>query len=255
MDLTALASRLRRVAVRRLIQARKGRKSRKSHMKISQFVAGAVGLALVSGSAWATTLKEIGVINARTVTIGGTGNGYHGSVYAGLYEIAINNDANKFKTFCIDVYDFSPSTYQTYGTDLLRNAPQSVGDTGIEMGLAGETAVRTLWAIGYQAALTDADKAAGLQVAIWEAVNDTATGYNLSSGKFTATGSTAVINYATSFLNQIATYSGPLPSLFAWVNKTDTTHYQDYIGVPDGGATVALLGLAMGTMAIVRRKH
>ena len=224
-------------------------------MKLSQFVAGAVGLVVLSSTAFATTLKEVSVINARTVTIGGTGNGYHGAVSAGLYEIAINTDANRFKTFCIDVYDFSPTSFQTYGSDLLRNAPQSVGDTGIEMGVAGENAVRTLWAIGYQAALTDADKAAGLQVAIWEAVNDTATGYNLASGKFTATGSTAVINYANSFLSQIATYSGPLPNLFAWVNKTDTTHYQDYIGVPDGGTTVALLGLAMGTLAIVRRKH
>ena len=35
---------------------------------------------------------------------------------------------------------------------------------------------------------------------------------------------------------------------------TDKTHYQDFIGVPDGGVTLALLGISLGGLAFFARR-
>jgi hypothetical protein len=45
-------------------------------------------------------------------------------------------------------------------------------------------------------------------------------------------------------------YAGSLPDLFAYSNPT----MQDFIGVPDAGATAMLLGLSLPVLVLIRRK-
>ncbi|MCZ7636873.1 MAG: VPDSG-CTERM sorting domain-containing protein [Verrucomicrobia bacterium] len=215
--------------------------------------AGLVAAGVALPSALGVPIKYVQVPNPVAVDVTQTG-GYSGSVYAGFYVIRVGNPGSEFKSFCLDLYDFSDTSYHDYSKAALKDAPQSVGNSGIAMGTLGAEAVKKLWAMNYQTALSNPATAAALQVAIWEAVNDADVGLNLAGGSFVLNTTGSIRTAAQAMLDAVGSYNGPTPDLFAWVNTTDATHYQDYIGVPDGGATLMLLGMGVCGLAFVSRR-
>lgn len=144
-------------------------------------------------------------------------------------------------SFCIDPYDPSIAQSENYTAVSLSASPvTSFGN--VAMGASTAVTIEKLWAMNYTAALSSITTAAALQEAIWKAIAESAGG--------TVTG----VEYesaANAMLVDTQSYQGGLPPLFAWSNNS----YQDYIGVPDGGATVALLGFSLSGLEIIRRKY
>lgn len=221
-----------------------------------------IAAALLFGSAAIADTVELAYMGVDTTyTASGkyAGGAYAYNAYVGIYNIDVKGKG-AFASFCIDIYDYAgdKGTYYKYDVTSLAKAPQSVGDVGIEMGEAGALAVKKLWDLFYKDALTDktGKTAASLQVAIWEVVNEKGNGkYSLTDGNFTATGGNFDKALTQDMLKKIADYNpAQLPNLFAYVNTTDKTHYQDFIGVPDGGVTLALLGISLGGLAFFARR-
>lgn len=225
-----------------------------------------IGASLLFGSAAMADTVDLAYMGVNTTyTASGSYAGGSYNSYVGAYNIRVNN-GDTFASFCIDIYDLSGTKEQnyTYNVTPLADAPQSGGDSNTQMGEPGALAVRKLWDMYYQAATSDLKTAAALQVAIWEVVNEKGSGsYSLTGGSFTATGGNFVNTSATGeladiaqeMLDSIASHNpADLPNLFAYVNTFDNTHYQDFIGVPDGGVTLALLGISMGGLVFFARR-
>ncbi len=198
----------------------------------------------------------------HTYTAKGTYPGGSYYAYVGISNLDVKG-WGAFKSFCVDLYDYSGELgkYHTYELKPLAEAPQSVGNLNTRMGDAGVLAVAKLWDLYYEAALANLKTAAALQVAIWEVVSEKGLvnqdgKFSLTAGSFTATGGNFDKTQAQKMLDTILDYNPahPLPRLFAFVNATDSTHYQDFIGVPDGGVTLALLGMSIGALAFFARR-
>ena len=220
---------------------------------------GFLGLLAVP-AAMATPIKFNGVQGGLNVNISTPDGTY--TTTAGVFKLQIGNPGSEFKTFCIDLYDNASTSYQNYTAGSLAAAPLVGGATPDQpMGPAAALAVSKLWAMNYSAALGDATKGQALQIAIWEVVTETKLGnsYDLTAGSFilntTASGARTAANaMLTSLANYDENTHGPLPDLFAWTSAEGNNQFQDYIGVPDGGATLALLGLAMGVLSVASRR-
>ncbi len=116
----------------------------------------------------------------------------------------------------------------------------------------------------YTAGLTDDAQRAGLQLAIWNVLNDSdfsvKTGVGLNS--FVATGSDAALAAAELYLAGLqANLDVAATSDAYWLRLYDGTNPnaspQDFIGpkpVPDGGATLMLLGGALLGLGAVRKR-
>lgn len=163
-------------------------------------------------------------------------------VYAGLTQLNVNGVVTE--SFCIDPYQWSSSSQQTYNVASLGSAPSPTGGMGATEALI----ISNLWAENYQAALGSASIAAGLQIAIWEAVAK-GTGISFSLAQTNDWGASTMLANATA----AAKLSNVAPvSLVALSNAT----YQDYVvqNVPDSGMTLVLLGFGLASLAIVGRK-
>jgi hypothetical protein len=144
-------------------------------------------------------------------------------------------------SFCMDPYDPSIAKTENYTAVSLTAGPESSLGS-VAMGSSAAVTIEKLWAMNYSAAQTSITAAAALQVAIWKAVAES------QGGTVTAV---EYENQANEMLVDTVSYQGGVPPLFAWSNN----HYQDYIGVPDGGVTAALLGLSLAGVAMLRRKY
>jgi len=179
-------------------------------------------------------------------------NGYTyggGGVYAGYYNYSINNGPN-IASFCIDFYDESANGPVTWTK--LADAPVSTFGN-VAMGATAAKWIEALWAQNYSTTLT-ADQAAVLQVAIWKAIAVA------DGGTCWVTGTTATQASIDTLANQELTaaenYTGVLPHLFAWTSAPGASPtIQGYIGYcPDGGMTLALLGMAFTGLAVMRSR-
>ena len=125
---------------------------------------------------------------------------------------------------------------------------------GAAMGTAAAQTIDALWQLyestawaNLQQKTPDNTVAAELQLAIWKVIAQSqGTGYNV-----TALNNSTIDTAAQGMVTAAQNYSGSAPNLYAW----ESTTYQDYIGVPDGGTTLALLGMAFTGMALLRRKN
>ena len=163
-------------------------------------------------------------------------------VYAGITELTV--DGVPTNSFCIDPYQYSSSSEQTYTVAILTSAPLPTAG----MAPAAALTISKLWAENYQQALGNAQVAAGLQIAIWETVAG-----SLGLPTFSLYGSQQDYGAAGMIVAANADSSTIAPvSLVALSNRT----YQDYIvqNVPDSGMTLVLLGFGLASLAIVGRK-
>jgi len=165
---------------------------------------------------------------------------YSGDTDVGFATYKIGNGPT-VDSFCIDIYDPSIPQVENY-TQVSLSASPVTSFGSVAMGSATAITIEKLWAMNYTAALSSITTAAALQEAIWKAIAESAGG--------TVTG----VEYeseANAMLADTQSYQGGLPPLFAWSNNT----YQDYLSVPDGGTTAALLGASMTSLILIRRKY
>ncbi len=120
-------------------------------------------------------------------------DGYDGTVHAGQFAMT-NDTLGDFIAFCFELsqtlrdgrsYDYAPTVLS-----------ESVRDN-----------VDRLFSSAYEL-VTDGLTAAGFQVALWEVVEDTSTGFDLASGSFSArdvrSSSGSVVNTAQGFLDGLS---------------------------------------------------
>jgi len=178
------------------------------------------------------TVAETGVSPSQSVTIHSSTLGTLQTA-AGLTHITVNGVSTV--GFCIDPFQYSSGSNQPYTVNAVKDAP-----VGIPMGVANAKIIGQLWTSYFTSALSNASVAAGLQIAIWETVGG--SNFSLVSGN--DYGAAAMLLAVTG--SSIAS----APNLFALTSRTS----QDYIiQVPEGGATVALLGLALIGLAATRK--
>ena len=107
--------------------------------------------------------------------------------------------------------------------------------------------IERLWAHYYKSSMTD-QEAAGMQIAIWELIGSPVPG---SSKYFELKSSN---DYGAGDMIAWVKQNSGAPRAYLSAVTSGTGPGQDYIVVPDGGTTVALLGLAFGGLALARRK-
>jgi hypothetical protein len=172
-----------------------------------------------------------------------------------------------FQTFCIDIWDWSSSSYNPYDVVALDKAPDPlaapIGGMGVvKAGRLAELLNRYWPETG---ALTDI-QAAALQAAIWEIVNEDAgefSAYNVNAGTFSLSGGTLATDnrviargQANSWLQSLTDDIG-LGSYLALTSPSHLlpggTQIQDYVirVVPVPGAVLlGFLGLGYAGMRL-----
>jgi hypothetical protein len=224
-------------------------------MKTTSAVFCVCGTLIFTGvSAQANTVQVQEVITSPTETISGSfpvvpsnGGVYNGAVYAGV--VNLNVDGVATTGFCIDPFHFSnpSSVTAAYNVVNLQDAPKPPGPMGAPAALE----IEKLWGYVYSlGANITAENAAGLQIAIWDVVA-AATHQTFTL----ATGQTDY--HAQDFINHVTDtgYDGPVADLVG-LTSVDLEHGQDYVvrSVPDGGATLGLLGFGFASLALARSR-
>ena len=171
-------------------------------------------------------VQELSVTPNQITTISVPGF-YTGQVYAGVNKLLVAGVP--MDGFCIDPFHFSSNSPMLYTVVPLNQAPKDPGT----MNAAQAAQICKLWAMYYTANMSSLS-AAGLQIAIWEIVG---------GSRLTVTGSDFG---ASNMLASLSTYTGAGADLVGLTGPG-----QDYVvqrnailSTPDGGSTLALLGLA-----------
>lgn len=191
------------------------------------------------------TVQEDGINPYETPTIttwiDGTGS-VTVEVYAGINQLTV--DGVQMNGFCVDPYHYSLSSSSGYSYVPLTSAPKDHN-----MNQTTATDIERLWGKYYSPGMS-ANDAAGLQIAIWKLVEPALTVNN----DYGASVMLGVVEDTSSY-----TYTGPTADLSALTGPG-----QDYVvaappgqtdltPVPDSGATVTLLGLALCGLGAVKR--
>lgn len=178
------------------------------------------------------------------------------AVYAGVNNLTISGNGTTLNTqgFCIDPYHWSFSGPGAgYSVVALQDAPKAPGGP---MDSHEAAQISELWALHFNDAMSDTTglNAAALQVAIWDIIGHGIDGGAETIDALKITGDSSIINLATTWVAGVADPTGgPSADLLGLTHPVDG---QDYViaNVPDGGATVVLLGLAMLGLAVSGRK-
>lgn len=169
------------------------------------------------------------------------------------------NPSDWFYTFCTDI-GVSIKFGQTYNYDPVPFVPTPTHPNPAWTANGIQFAAE-LYKSHLNEAIANPVAGTGLQLAIWEVLYDTT--WDVASGKFTAKNTldnTAPVgakptDFTTAYLSQLSqvvpnypgTYYQPQP-------KEGEKPYQGLIRVPEGGATLALLGMGLMGLAGLRRK-
>jgi hypothetical protein len=162
------------------------------------------------------------------------------------------NASDWFYTFCTDI-----GVGLKFGVPYNYNPVPFAGATGVippAWDANGIQFAAQLYKNNLNSAIADPTGVNGtaLQLAIWEALYDTAAGYSLAGGDFKASGNAAAVAQATSYLSQLANL--PTPNFPGSWYQPVPEDKQGLIRVPEGGATLALLGIGFMSLAGLRRK-
>jgi hypothetical protein len=208
--------------------------------------------AAVSLRANTVTVTEVGTGLGTDVYIDSSVLGNNQHVFAGFIKLEINGSPTL--GFCIDPWHWSDSNTQTYDLVSLDQAPKFPGPMGADAALK----IEKLWQKYYAEALGDSNKAAALQIVIWEQVD-----IGVSGGTFSFNRSHLYNTDLIKWYDGMKLWLGSGDSLNATPADLDavkklspTGAGQDYVipGVPDGGSTAALLGVALMAIAAFRRR-
>jgi hypothetical protein len=177
---------------------------------------------------------------------------YNGGAYVGVENLLVDGVA--YKGFCIDLYNFSSGSPLLYDMVALMNSP---GVPPGAMGAAKADFIKEMWAHGYAIALTGNNEAAGFQLAIWGVLQGTISGgVSTANWSWLEGGATTAAAYgADDLIDWTNTNDGGLANVVGLNRVNPPGGAQSYaIQVPDGGATLALLGFALMGLGALRRK-
>ena len=216
-------------------------------------------LVLASGLA----LGLAGAAQAATITVTYQGSGpfgtpnysrylqiasapYSGGVFAGPFRLTGSGGMGNFVAFCVDLAKFLGSGH-SYSTS---------ASSGY--GAAVDSAISKLFNSAY-AGISNAVQGAAFQVALWEIITDTGTGYDLSSGGFSATYapySSAVLNQANLYLSALNTAPSSGYSL-TFLNSGSSQNLVTVAQIPAVPlpASVGMMGLALGALTLIARRR
>ena len=206
-------------------------------------------LAAISLRATPVTVQEVGTGAGTDVYITSSTLGSNLHVFAGVIDLKINGSATNTQGFCIDPWHYSVSTTQNYQLVSLDAGPLLPDN----MGTDAARQIEELWNHFYTSGITNTD-AAALQIEIWKIVD-----LGVSGGTFSLVSASSSVLSAITTMNTWLTGidpNGTTANLVA-VTKLDSRGVgQDYVipNVPDGGTTVALVGLALIGLLAFRRK-
>jgi len=190
------------------------------------------------------TVQEVGVGANETVYIDSSTLGNNLHVYAGVLNLSVNGNATQ--GFCIDPWHWSASGVLNYNTEALSAAPKPPGP----MGAAAATQIEQLWSQFFTPSISNIN-AAALQLEIWTIVDNAVSGgtFHLDSIDHDSVAVLAEMATMNTFLANNP--NAPTADLIAVTGAG-----QDYVipNVPEGGSTIALLGLALAGMVWLRRK-
>ena len=172
-----------------------------------------------------------------------TSPGYSGGAFAGPFRLVGDNGLGKFVAFCVDLAQFMKS-----GTTYTTAASSGYGG-------AVDLNIDRLFTSAY-AGISTAIQGAAFQVALWEIISDTGSGFNLAGGSFSVTQarySAAVINQANAYLSALtgaATGGYRLTFLKSGTNQDIVTVSQ--VPLP---AAAGMLGLGLVRLVGLRRRR
>ena len=217
---------------------------------------GLIGISLLVGAslhANPVTVTELGVGANETVWISSSTLGSPLHVYASVIKLDV--DGTKLDGFCIDPWHWSGGGALSYDMESLALAPKSANDTTPNpMGASTALQIEQLWQQYYSPSISNVN-AAALQIEIWQLV-DAAVNNGTFSLLSVDGGDSAAVYTALSGMNTFLANnpSAPAADLVAVTGRAG----QDYVipnpSVPEGGATVAMLGGALLGLAVLRRR-
>ena len=202
------------------------------------------------------SLSYVSYTPARAVTT--VLNGTSKTVFSGFVNLYDNTNSSPLRGFCVQILEsISTGTAQNYDVKDIEQVPDAPPSP---MGTARATLVEDLYARHFADVTaatggTAQDKAAAFGMVLWEIIHQdsaasTASGVlanlSLSSGNFTASGSTTVNTLANNMLASLGGGTGSFQmftagELFGFTNPT----YQDFlIVVPGPTGFAALVGIA-----------
>lgn len=157
-----------------------------------------------------------------------------------------------FLAYCIDPFQYVSSSYQTYDKTILGLSNfSSNASTRLNN-------VTSLFSHAYAGSVSNANKAAGFQLALWEVFNDD---MDLSTGIVKKTGSTnaAVLSEAQSLINNLVSNTWGSPSIAYQLSTYTSQNFQDFITVtpvPEPESTALILaGLGLLGFGVRRNKQ
>lgn len=201
-------------------------------------------LSLLAGNALradSVMVSENGVGANETVWITSSNLGSNLHVYAGVLNLSVDGVATS--GFCIDPWHWSSGSALPYSLESLDNAPKSANNTTPNpMGAPTALKIQQLWQQYYTPGISNVN-AAALQIQIWQLVDlavDNGTFQLLSVDGGDSAAVMAAISDMSNFL--ASNPNAPAANLVAVTGAG-----QDYVipSVPDNGATVILLGVAL----------
>lgn len=162
----------------------------------------------------------------------------------GSLRFETRNPNESFIGYCADPFQWANSSYQTYAVTALADVADAVR----------YASVSRLFGHAYAATLSNATKAAGFQLALWEVFND--DGFlNSGSVKTTASSNASIVAEAQNLLDALPSWTdvGTIYDLQFYTNG----NYQDYIvavAIPEPGQ-YALLLAGLGLLGYWNRRR
>lgn len=165
---------------------------------------------------------------------------YTGGAWAGIYNLKVDGQATA--SFCIDPWQFDPTSPSVYTVTELSNAPDN--NPPGAMGAANAVELERLWTY-YMHPGMSANQAKDFQLASWLLVG----GPNFSITDAAPSGYSSWSDWLTAYEGAAANAA---PTHLVALSSPSQ---QDYLmAVPDSGTTLGLLGMAFTGLALVRRK-
>lgn len=206
---------------------------------------------------WQTSGNAFGTADLKErISISTTGPEIDGDVYAGMFALT-STSTGDFSAFCVDLADYLTNPQSM-------TSVASLFSTTVETNLA-KLFDAVLGGSTMEVGVDSAAKAAALQVAVWEVVYDSATGFDLSSGAFSmSNNSYTVSDVKGNASTYLAALSGGSTTEYG-LSFLEATPGQDLVtATPGGGGTTPpvplpasgiLLAAALGGLVASRKRR